>query len=173
MGSQRSDNTKHACRLKDPGFLSQPMMIMVTVAQAVVCSLQWIAWYVNYISCCCCLVVKSYLTPSGLQPARLLCPWDSPDKNIGVGCHFLLQRILPNPGIESTSPALAAGFFTTEPPGKPELYINKPIKICKKERLIKRITGIKSCNLILSHKEHMLEAFLIKQSETQYKFSLL
>ena len=40
MGSQRSDNTKHACRLKDPGFLSQPMMIMVTVAQAVVCSLQ-------------------------------------------------------------------------------------------------------------------------------------
>ena len=23
---------------------------------------------------------------------RLLCPWDSPGKNIGVGCHFLLQR---------------------------------------------------------------------------------
>ena len=22
---------------------------------------------------------------------RLLCPWDSPDKNTGVGCHFLLQ----------------------------------------------------------------------------------
>ena len=27
----------------------------------------------------------------GLQPARLLCPWDSPSKNTGVGCHFLLQ----------------------------------------------------------------------------------
>ena len=26
---------------------------------------------------------------------------------------------LPNPGIESESPALAGGFFTTEPPGKP------------------------------------------------------
>ena len=26
---------------------------------------------------------------------------------------------LPSPGIESTSPALAGGFFTTEPPGKP------------------------------------------------------
>ena len=25
------------------------------------------------------------------QPKRLLCPWDSPDKNTGVGCHFLLQ----------------------------------------------------------------------------------
>ena len=28
---------------------------------------------------------------SGLQPARLLCPWDPPGKNTGVGCHFLLQ----------------------------------------------------------------------------------
>jgi len=25
------------------------------------------------------------------QPIRLLCPWDSPGKNTGVGCHFLLQ----------------------------------------------------------------------------------
>ena len=25
------------------------------------------------------------------QPTRLPCPWDSPGKNIGVGCHFLLQ----------------------------------------------------------------------------------
>ena len=25
------------------------------------------------------------------QPTRLPCPWDSPDKNTGVGCHFLLQ----------------------------------------------------------------------------------
>ena len=29
--------------------------------------------------------------PHGLQPTRLLCPWDSPGKNNGVGCHFLLQ----------------------------------------------------------------------------------
>ena len=25
------------------------------------------------------------------QPTRLPCPWDSPSKNTGVGCHFLLQ----------------------------------------------------------------------------------
>ena len=31
-------------------------------------------------------------------PARLLCPWDSPGKNTGVGCHFLLQRIIPTQG---------------------------------------------------------------------------
>ena len=29
--------------------------------------------------------------PHSQQPTRLLCPWDSPGKNTGVGCHFLLQ----------------------------------------------------------------------------------
>ena len=29
--------------------------------------------------------------PHRQQPTRLLCPWDSPGKNTGVGCHFLLQ----------------------------------------------------------------------------------
>ena len=29
--------------------------------------------------------------PHGWQPTRLRCPWDSPGKNTGVGCHFLLQ----------------------------------------------------------------------------------
>ena len=35
------------------------------------------------------------LQSCGLQPARLLCPWDFPGKNTGVGCHFLLQGIFP------------------------------------------------------------------------------
>ena len=38
-----------------------------------------------------------------LWPARLLCPWDFPGKNAGVGCHLLLQGIFPthgsNPGL--------------------------------------------------------------------------
>ena len=49
----------------------------------------------------CCLVAKSWLTllwPQGLQPARLLCPWDSLGKNTEVGCHFLLQGIFPTQG---------------------------------------------------------------------------
>ena len=29
--------------------------------------------------------------PHGLQPTRLLHPWDFPGKSTGVGCHFLLQ----------------------------------------------------------------------------------
>ena len=38
------------------------------------------------------------LQPHGLQPTRLLCPWDSPGKNTGVGCHSLLQGIFSTQG---------------------------------------------------------------------------
>ena len=37
--------------------------------------------------------VRVSLQPHGLWPARLLCPWNSPSKNTGVGCHSLLQGI--------------------------------------------------------------------------------
>ena len=33
-----------------------------------------------------------------LWPAKLLCPGDSPGKNTGVGCHFILQGIFPTQG---------------------------------------------------------------------------
>ena len=35
------------------------------------------------------------LLPRGLQPARLPCPWNSPGKNTGVGCHALFKGIFP------------------------------------------------------------------------------
>ena len=38
-------------------------------------------------------VASDSLQPHGLWPTRLLCPWDSPGKNIGVNCHALLQGI--------------------------------------------------------------------------------
>ena len=44
-------------------------------------------------------VVSDSLRPHELQPARLLCPWDSPGNNTGVGCHFLLQGIFPTQGL--------------------------------------------------------------------------
>ena len=43
---------------------------------------------------CCCQVasvVSNSVRPHRPLPTRLLCPWDSPGKNTGVGCHFLLQ----------------------------------------------------------------------------------
>ncbi|KAB0380060.1 hypothetical protein FD755_007844, partial [Muntiacus reevesi] len=38
-------------------------------------------------------VVSDSVRPHRRQPTRLPCPWDSPGKNTGVGCHFLLQCI--------------------------------------------------------------------------------
>ena len=45
-----------------------------------------------------CSVVPDSFRPHGLQLTRLLCPWDFPGKNTGVGCHFLLQGIFPTQG---------------------------------------------------------------------------
>ena len=36
-------------------------------------------------------VVSDSVRPHRWQPTRLPCPWDSPGKNTGVGCHLLLQ----------------------------------------------------------------------------------
>ena len=64
-------------------------------------------------------VMSNSLQSHGLQPARLLCPWESPGKNTGVGCHALLQGISPTEGL---NPCLlhCSRFFTVEPPGKPK-----------------------------------------------------
>ena len=45
--------------------------------------IQWCCWVAS--------VVPDSVQPHRRQPTRLLCPWDSPGKNTGVGCHFLLQ----------------------------------------------------------------------------------
>ena len=39
------------------------------------------------------------LWPRGLQPAKLLCLWDSPGMNTGMDCHFLLQGISLTQGL--------------------------------------------------------------------------
>ena len=40
-----------------------------------------------------------FLGPHGLQPTRLLHPWDFPGKSTGVGCHCLVVRILKTENI--------------------------------------------------------------------------
>ena len=55
---------------------------------------------------------------------KLLCLWDSPSKNTGVGCHAFLQRIFPTQDWTHVSslPTLA-GSLPLVPPGKPTGYI--------------------------------------------------
>ena len=44
-------------------------------------------------------VVSNSLRPHGLQPTRILYPWNFPGKNTGAGCHFLLQVIFWTQGL--------------------------------------------------------------------------
>ena len=65
--------------------------------------------------------MSNSLQPYGPQPTRLLCLWDSPGKNTGVGCHFLLQEIFLTQGLNLI---LCLSHWQAEssplaPPGKP------------------------------------------------------
>ena len=71
-----------------------------------------------------------------------------PGKNIGMDCHFLLQRNFTtqgsNLGLESL--ALAGRFFTTKPPGKPMNFITL---------LVVRKMQIKIINVILNYWQYL------------------
>ena len=73
-----------------------------------------------------CLVINSYQTLCNsmqllLQPARFLCPWDSPGKKkhwSGLPCPSLGD--LPSPWMEPRSPTLQADSLLSESPRKPK-----------------------------------------------------
>ena len=48
-------------------------------------------------------VVSDPVRPHRQQPTRLPCPWDSPGKNTGVGCHCLLQCMKVKVKVKSLS----------------------------------------------------------------------
>ena len=75
------ENSRPLSPLREPQTLSLPWEVR-TSYQSVSCS-----------------VMPDSLQPHGLQPTRILCPWDFPGKDSGVGCHFLLQGIFPTQGL--------------------------------------------------------------------------
>ena len=75
------------------------------------------------IHCCCrccqvASVVSDSVRPHKRQPTRLPCPWDSPGKNTGVGCHFLLQCMKVKVNLLSKCPTLRDPI---------EKHIRKPV----------------------------------------------
>ena len=61
--------------------------------------------------------VQLFVTPQAVAHQFLL-SMEFSRQEYWSGLPFPTQGDLPNPGIEPTSPALAGGFFTTEPCGK-------------------------------------------------------
>ena len=60
----------------------------------------------------------SPVTPSSVT-CKVLLPTGFYRQEYWTGLPFPSPRHLVHPGIKSTSPATGGGFFTTEPPGKP------------------------------------------------------
>ena len=69
--------------------------------------------------------------PRGSQSTKSLSPWDFSSKNIGEGCHFLLQGIFPTQGWNPLS-CIGSWILHSEPPGKPveifRKFWNKALK---------------------------------------------
>ena len=64
-------------------------------------------------------VVSDTSQPHGLQPTKFLRPWDFPDKNTGVGCHFLLQEIFPTKGLKPGLPHCRQTLYHLSHQGSP------------------------------------------------------
>ena len=119
----------------------------------------------NHLIFCCLLLLLPLIVPSipwksevlVTQPCLTLCkpmdcsppgscPWDSPDKNTGVGCHFLLQGIFPT---QELNPSLLhllhwqVGSLPA-PPGKP-LCLNKTLLKILYTVMVETCTTIDSC----------------------------
>ena len=58
-------------------------------------------------------VVSDSLRPHGLQPTRLLHPWDFPGKSIGVGCHCLSEPVSLFPSYICPEMELLDGILVT------------------------------------------------------------
>ena len=80
----------------------------------------------------CLTSLSNCLQPHGPQPARRLCPCDSPGKNTGVGCCVLLRGIFLT---QELSPCLfclllwQAGSLLLAPPGKPFIDMSQWLTI--------------------------------------------
>ena len=83
---------------------------------------------VGTVTCVCVLVAQScpiLSEPMDLQPTRLLCPWNFPCKNTGVGCHTHLQRISP---IQGTKPGLLHWQVDSLPSQPPQERVRTEIQ---------------------------------------------
>ena len=67
-------------------------------------------------------VMSNSLRPHGLQPTRLLRPWDFPGKSTGMGCHFLLQGIFPTQGSNPSLPHCRQMLYSLSHQGRQGKY---------------------------------------------------
>ena len=74
-------------------------------------------------------VVSDSFVTSWTAAPRLLCLWDFPGKNTGVGLSFPSPGDRPNPGIEPTSPALKVDTLPLSHLGSPYFMLLDPTHV--------------------------------------------
>ena len=98
------------------------------------------------------------------NPARLLCPWNFPGKNTGVGWHFLLQGIFPTPGIEFSSPHL----LHWQADSLPLCHLGSPTRLLEKSLRYKSVL----MHIFFScfHSMHIFTCFTCQHVYLEYMF---
>ena len=80
---------------------------------------------------------------NGLWPTRLLCPWDSPGMNTGVGCQSLLQGIFPTQQSNLGLPHCGQVLYHLSYQGSP-VALNKSYLIILLKSIVKALQQLPS-----------------------------
>ena len=106
------------CGSPDVRYIFGEMDTHIFMAEFLHCSPETIrALMIGYVCILSRFSLSDSYQPDGLSPIRLLCPWDSPGKNNGVGFHALLQGISPTQWL---NPALSHCRWILQPQAKPK-----------------------------------------------------
>ena len=119
-------------KISELGFKSVyliPICCISCIKQIPLCVSTRIREIIFQVSLCMCAkalqqcLILTVLQPYGLQPARLLCPWDSPSRNTGVGCHALHRGSSRDCTIVFyiSFTIRQIDSLSLEPPGKPQV----------------------------------------------------
>ena len=128
----------HCCLSRS--FLKSYFNVLICISQHIFTYFFNFFWHYQFIIlfslirlvflCWFCVLSRSVMSDSlwsqGLQPARLICPWNFPGKNTRVGCHFQLPWIFLTQGL---NPCLLCPMpwqvdsLPPAPPGKPLCWL--------------------------------------------------
>ena len=115
------------------------------------------------------LVVSDSLQHYRLQPPSLLCPWNSPGKNTGVGCHILIQGIFPTQGLNRGLPHCRRTLYHLSHQGSPyALDTFSSVQFSSVTQLCPTLCDPMDCSLPGSSVHGILQARILEWVATSF-----